>query len=183
MRRKSEKTRLAVAKEVAAAGKSVQTISIQNRGQGCLANDGADEFLRFGVRAKTRTDAKNGLAFQDSFEAISLKVAEGNRAFVSRLQTLRHVFRLACRNVGQHDVRCSDRNQTCASPQRAAARKNSGAALPERTCDEENMPEPAFVGFGGANQREVIKFIRPRPAKFSLPNFFYQGERDRKSGG
>src|ERR1700704_2367367 len=79
MRRKSQKFRLAVAKKVAAAGKGVQTICIQNRGQGCLANDGANEFLRFGVRAKTRTNAKNSLALQDFLEAISFEAAESNR--------------------------------------------------------------------------------------------------------
>src|SRR6202158_1690697 len=174
MRRKSQKFRLAVAKKVATAGKGVQTICIQNRGQGCLANDGTNEFLRFGVRAKTRTDAKNGLALQDFFEAISFEAAESNRAFVSRLQTLRHVFRLTCGNVRQYNVGCSYRDQPCAGPQRAPTRENSGAALPERTCDEEDMPESAFVGFDGANQRQLIKFIRPSPAKLLLSNFFNQ---------
>ena len=51
----------------------------------------------------------------------------------------------------------------------------------ERTCDEENMPESAFVGFDGANQRQLIKFIRPSPTERSLPDFF--DERGRRANG
>ena len=83
--------------------------------------------------------------------------------------------------MGQHDVGSSYRDQTRASPQRASARENSGAALPERTCDKENMPESAFVGFDGANQRQLVKFIRPSPTERSLPDFF--DERGRRTDG